>query len=270
MAYANFKPTIWSKHIQVQLPKLTVFAQDCDTKFKGEIGMGKTVKILGTGRPTVGTYTPGSTIGAPETVPDTSIFMPIDQFRFYNFQIDDIDEAQSIEGLMPALLKEGSQAFAETADKYIADLCALNPGTLSSSTDISSAATTKAAIDTGLVTLWDKGVPMNDITMYLTPLAYQYMQEYIIGVKTDNDAEVASGILGKYSGAKVKMSNNLYTDATDYYCILKSSKSVAFAHTIEKVEAYRTETLFSDAVRALYVYGAKVVRAQEVYALRCR
>ena len=31
MAYTNFKPTIWSKHIQHELPKFTVFEQGCNT-----------------------------------------------------------------------------------------------------------------------------------------------------------------------------------------------------------------------------------------------
>ena len=46
MSYANFKPTVWSKYIQHELPKFTVFKQDCDFKFEGEAGHGKRVKIL--------------------------------------------------------------------------------------------------------------------------------------------------------------------------------------------------------------------------------
>ena len=41
MSYANFKPTVWSKYIQHELPKFTVFKQDCDFKFEEEAGQGK-------------------------------------------------------------------------------------------------------------------------------------------------------------------------------------------------------------------------------------
>ena len=47
MAYANFKPLVWSKKIQHDLPKFTVFENDCDYQFSGEAGKGKTVKNSG-------------------------------------------------------------------------------------------------------------------------------------------------------------------------------------------------------------------------------
>lgn len=53
MSYANFKPVVWSKYIQHELPKFTVFKQDCDFKFEGDAGQGKRVKILNVGRPTI-------------------------------------------------------------------------------------------------------------------------------------------------------------------------------------------------------------------------
>ena len=66
MSYANFKPTVWSKYIQHELPKFTVFKQDCDYKFEGEAGQGKRVKILNVGRPTVKKYKPGKPIDEPD------------------------------------------------------------------------------------------------------------------------------------------------------------------------------------------------------------
>ena len=68
MAYNNFKPTVWSKHIQRELEKATVLQEDCNTEFEGEAKKGERVKILGVARPTIGTYT-GQDIGAPEDVP---------------------------------------------------------------------------------------------------------------------------------------------------------------------------------------------------------
>ena len=45
MSYANFKPVVWSKYIEHELPKFTVYKQDCDYKFENEAGQGKRVKI---------------------------------------------------------------------------------------------------------------------------------------------------------------------------------------------------------------------------------
>ena len=59
MSYANFKPTFWSKYIQKELPKFTVFKQDCDFKFEGEAQEGKRLKIQNIGRPAFKIYVRG-------------------------------------------------------------------------------------------------------------------------------------------------------------------------------------------------------------------
>ena len=127
MAYGNFKPIIWSKYIEHELKKFTVFKEDCDYRFEGEAGKGKTVKILGVGKPTIGDYT-GASIGAPETVADSSVTLLIDQAKFFNFQVDDVDAAQAQEGLMPALMEEATRALAYEEDKFIGQQLAKNAG----------------------------------------------------------------------------------------------------------------------------------------------
>lgn len=270
MAYGNFKPLVWSAHIQHELPKFTVFQQDCDYRFKGEVGRGKTVKILGAGRPTIGNYD-GTDIGAPETVPDSSVLMVIDQAKFFNFMVDDVDEAQSVEGLMSALMEEATRAMAEERDTYIAQICALGAANYSASTAVSSASTALGLFDAAIQTLWENGVSQKDnVTAYISPKLYRYLKESLIDDKTDNDKLVADGVLGKYAGVKIKMSNNLYNDGTDDYSVIKTSKAVAFASCIESVEAYRPEGLFSDAIKGLNTFGGKVVRPKELYVIKSR
>lgn len=36
MAYANFKQTFWSKHIQHELEKKAILAEFCNTEFTGK------------------------------------------------------------------------------------------------------------------------------------------------------------------------------------------------------------------------------------------
>ena len=106
MSYANFKETIWSKHIQHEKEKLLTFKPDCDYIFEGEAKQGKQVRILGVGRPTIKKYTPGVEIDGIETPADNSIFLNIDQYDYFNYGVDNIDKAQSKEGLMEALAEE--------------------------------------------------------------------------------------------------------------------------------------------------------------------
>ena len=49
------------------------------------------------------------------------------------------------------------------------------------------------------------------------------------------------------------------------FCMLRTSKAIAYAETLRKVEAYRPEGAFQDAIKALYVFGAKIVRPEQLY-----
>ena len=122
MAYANFKPTIWSKQVQMDLAKLMVFREICNTKFQGEAGRGKTVKIVGISKPTVKDYVPGTSIAAAETPADTGMELHIDQYKYTNFLVDDVDDAQSHVDIMKSLMKGSAEQHAEAADTYIAGL----------------------------------------------------------------------------------------------------------------------------------------------------
>lgn len=268
MSYANFKPIVWSKHIQHELSKFLVFKADCDYKYQGEAKKGKKVKILGVGKPTIGDYT-GQEIGAPETVPDSSVYLEITEAKFFNFQVDDVDKAQATEGLMSALMEEATKALSEEADTFCAKDIAINCGTTSESLKVTTKAQAKTAIDAAFTVLWNNGVTFKDkVTIYITPWFYNLFKDYLIETKTDNDQLMAKGILGTYNSAQIKMTNNIYNDGTDHHMIVKTSKAYAFCNGIDDTEAYRPEKLFSDAVKGLSTYGGKMVRPKEAYCIK--
>ena len=269
MAYENFKPTIWSKFIQHELEKKAILADHCWKQFEGEVRHAKQVKILGVGRPTIGSYT-GASIGAPENIADSSVMMDINNAPYFNVGLDDVDKAQSVPGLMEAILKEGAIGMALAIDSAIAKE-ALNAGTISSETQINSADAAIAAIDAGLLKLRENDVQIGDnVVIEIPPFVYKYLKDKYIAIDTNNSEMLKKGIVGMYDGCKVRISNNLYTSGTSYYGMIRTEKAIAFASQIQNVEAYRPEGLFSDAVKGLHVFGAKVVRPKELYGLRVK
>ena len=146
MAYANFKQTFWSKHIQHELEKRAILSDWCNKEFTGEAKYGNKVKILGVGRPSIGNYA-GTTIGDPEDVADSSVFLDIDKAKYFNFGVDDVDKAQSTPGLMEALMEEATIAMSLEIDSDVAECGALGAGAFSNSLQINSAATAKTAVD---------------------------------------------------------------------------------------------------------------------------
>ena len=266
MAYANFKPVIWSKYIEHELKKFTVFKEDCDYKFEGEVGKGKTVKILGVGKPTIGNYT-GTKINDPEAVPDSSVTLEINQAKYFNFMVDDVDKAQAQEGLMNALMEEATRALAYEEDKFIGAQLAKTAGGKSASAAIATEEEAVKAVDAAFEYLWSQGVSNKDkVVIYVTPWFYNLFKNRLVALKTDNDDLIAKGVVGMYNNAKVKMTSFLHNDGTDDHIIIKTSKGYAFCNGIDETEAYRPQGLFSDAIKGLDTFGGKAVRPKEIAA----
>lgn len=268
MAYANFKPTIWSKYIQLENAKLTVLEQCCWNKFSGEVGKGKQVKIIGAADPAIGNYT-GENISL-ETPADTSVILDINQAKYFAFTVDDVDAAQAIDGMMEAYMTAATRAMAAARDAYIASL-SVDAGDFSSSTAVTTAAGAVGLLDAALEKLYDNGVkPTDKVHAVVTPKLYRWLKRDVIEQRTTNEQALDKGVVGYYGGAAIKVSNNLYTDDTDYYSMVFSDRAIAFASGIDEVEAFRPQLKFADAVKGLNVFGGKVVRPKELYVIKSR
>ncbi len=267
MSYVRFKPTIWSQHIQHELENASVMLEDCNTEFEGEAKHGARVRILGVNRPTVKNYT-GIDIGAPEELDGQDVYLEINQAKYFNIGIDDIDKAQSMEGLMPAMLQEAATALAQERDRYIAHRV-VDAGKQSDSLSITDAASAKAAVDDAFVWLWSNNVKISDeVVITVTPWFYNLFKEALTTLYTDNLDLIKRGIVGMYNGAVVKISTNLYNNGTDDFMAVRTKKAMAFAGQISQTEAYRPAQRFQDAVKGLDTFGAAVVRPKEIYAIR--
>lgn len=272
MAVANFKQTVWAKKIQTQLDTITSLKNHCDFEYEGEIKYAERVKILGVVRPTVRTYVPGTDL-IRESGKDNSQFMDIDQFRYYDFDVDDVEKVQSKPGKIEKLTEEGNKALSEEADKYVASLVAKEKANLSSanSTDISGVTDGGISlIEGGFKTLYKNNCKVTDnYFLEIDPEWYTILRPEIITLDTDNSDLIKKGFVGKYGNALISIENLLATwnDGTRdcILCMLRTSKAIAFAGQLEKVEAFRPQDGFSDAVKALYVFGAKIVRPEQIY-----
>lgn len=267
MSYDNFKATVWSKYIQLEIEKKAILADWTNRKFEGQARLNETVKILGVGTPTIGNYT-GATIGTPETIEDSSIFMKIDQAKYFNFMIDDVNKAQAQPGLMEAILTNTTRAMSLSRDSHVAAQAA-NAAYKSSSLKISTAAEAKAAIDAGILSLRERDVEIDtEVVIEIPYFVYLLFRDKLIELRTNNDDLIKKGIIGMYDNCLVRTTNNLYNDGTDYYGMIRTKDAIAFAGGIDKTEAYRPETLFSDAMKGLNTFGSKIVRDKEIYVLK--
>lgn len=276
MAITNFQQTIWSRKIQHQLETITSLKDHCDFEFEGDIKMAKEVKILGVNRPTIRTYVPGTAL-TREAGTDSSQLLKIDQFRYFDFEVEDIDKAQSVPGLIEALSKEATAGLSEEADKYVASLVvaeATNDDTtvaFGTATDISGVTDGGIALlEGGFKKLYENNCKVSDsYHLEINPEWYTVLRPEIIELDTNNSDLIKKGYVGKYGNALISI-ENLLGKATrdDQECtlaMLRTTKAIAFAGQIDKVEAYRPHDAFQDALKGLYVFGAKIVRPEQIY-----
>ena len=268
MSFSNFKPTIWSRFIQTELEKKCKLVDDCNRQFEGEARLGGRVKILGAIAPEIFDYEATTGMDAPQTLQGVSVYLDLDQAKAFNFMVDDLDRLQSNPELMPIVLEEASRKMAVARDSYVASIAKESAFTTVSN-KVTTPAQAKALVDHALLTLRENDVDIADnVSITVSPFFYQMLRDALTELKTNNDELIARGVVGMYDCAKVVLSNNLYNDGTDDYMMVRTNKAIAFASAIDETEAYRPEKYFSDAIKGLNVYGAKLVRPKELAVIR--
>ena len=269
----NFQQTIWSKSILRSLDKITSLRNHCNFQYEKESKNAKEVKILSVNRPTIRTYVPGTAL-VRESAADSSQLLKLDQYRYFNFEVEDIVKAQSVPGLMEALTDEAGKGLALEGDKYVAEVVktAADASEIAVSTEIAlTASNAMASVEDGFATLYANDCKVSD-TFYLelAPKVFTTYRMQLTELSTNNPEILKKGAVGKINNAFVCIENCLPASSTAHYNILRTEKAVAFAEQIDKVEKYRPEDAFTDAVKGLYVFGAKIVRPNEIYVMKTK
>lgn len=282
MAYNNFIPTLWAEGIERDLERLCVFMQGCNRKYEGKVSQqGDSVRIYGVGKPTIYEMerkNASGEINAPEEVADTSITLNINQIRYFNFKVGDIDKAQAIKGLMDALRSEASEGLANAIDKYIAAF-AVNksvkalytaPLKLVAGTAGEGEINVLHALDAAAQTLYENDVKSTTkIEAIVTPRFATLFRRAYIDKDTNNHDEMKNGFIGKYGNIYVKVSNNVHKTqegAVDNIMV-RTERAIAFANPMTHVEPYRPEKMFADAIKGFELFDGCVARPKEIVNL---
>lgn len=285
MSVNNFKPTIWSANILATLQKSLVFASPIITNrnYEGEVAnFGDRVKINQIGDVTISNYVAGTDI-AYQGMSDAAQFLDIDQQKYFAINLDDVDAAQVNVDLMSAYSTQAGYSIADTVDQYLSGLYA-SAGITTNLGSTASPLTVTAADSTGgnvgilellrrmMVALNKNNVPKIGRWVVLSPdLAGRLAERNVTLYNVRQTQEAAdNGYIGNFYGFEIFESNNVAdvgTAVTPKQKILAGTNiAITMAQQIAKIEGVRRENQFADAVRGLYVYGAKVVRPE---ALAC-
>lgn len=270
MAITKFRPEIWSARLQVALRKALIYTAFINRDYEGEIAeAGDTVRITSIGRPTIGDYVPNVTKITPEQVRDSQRTLTVDQAKFFAFGVDDVDARQAKGNVMPQAMSESAYALADVMDQFISshytEIQAANALGAISLSKASPAdfydgvlVPLKEALDNANVPTVGRNVAISPSMHGLLLRDSRFIKVNEAG---DGGQALRNGLVGRAAGFDILNTNNApSTNGSDRVVIAGNNSGITFAEQISKVEAYRPQDSFSDAVKGLSLYGARLTR----------
>jgi hypothetical protein len=273
MAITNFIPELWAAAMLEQWNAVNVWAGLTNREYEGTLARGNKIHITGVVAPTVKDYAAGHD-GVPRTteaeaITDTTVEMVIDQEKSTDFYVDDIDRAQAA-GSLASYTTAAGYAMAEDTDKFLANLAVAGGTDLI--TDITSPTTGDDAFDLvrdARKQLNKENVP-SDGRILVCNAEFEGLLLGADSKLTTADAVgdspsqgLRNATIGNLLGCKVVTSNHLPAVDSPQF-VMFAIRALAFASQIDKVEAMRAQNKFADRLRALHVYGGKVIRPEGI------
>lgn len=277
MAVTSFIPELWNARLLYALEKNHVATNLVNRNYEGEIkNAGDTVHINTLGAVSVRTYTQGTDLSY-DALSTTDQTLEIDQQKYFAFSLDDVDKAQAAGDIMDAAMGRAAYSLADVSDAFLLGKIAAggsssnyvgssgSPVALTTSNIYSSIVALRTALD-------KQNVPTQGRTLVVPPEAYALLLQdaRFTSVQGIADGVITNGLVGRVAGFDIYMSNNVVKTSagTPVYSITAQvADATTYAEQIIKTEALRPEASFSDAVRGLHVYGAKVTRPEEIATL---
>jgi len=277
-------PSFWSATLLEDLKKELVFGSLTNSQYIGEVRYGQSVKVFNVSGAAITDYDPVDGFGTgwnPSRAAAQQVTtLTIDQAKAFQFFIEDLEDRAVLVDLMSAIMRETTYNLRNVVDQYIAGLfeAGATPFAVNSTTQAEIAAQltdtyTFYDLLVDVDTLMNKNnVPRNGrwIVVPAELRALLLKDNRFVANASSPQAYVSllNGEVGQAAGFTVKMSNNVpalagTSGALRFYA--GTNDALAFAYDVEKIETYRPENRFADAVKGLFVYGAKVIRPVCVY-----
>lgn len=275
----SFIPTVWAARLLSALDGELVYGQAnvSNRDYEGDIRLaGNTVKIASVGDVAIGDYEKDTPIGDPDILTDTNQTMLIDQQKFFHFFVDSVDRAQQNVNVLDEAMRRSAWKLRDAADTYISGLMdAAIPGGNKIGTLVTPIEPTKDNAYEYLVDLSvlldESNTPLNG-RFCVVPAWFHGLllkdERFIHAGTLRSDRALSNGAVGEAAGFTILKSNNVPNTSGEKFRIIAGHRiATTYAEQILDLQTYQPEQLFGDAVKGLHVYGAKVVRADNLACL---
>lgn len=262
MAIDNFIPEVWAAGVTTAFSQNQVVIPTLSTQFVGNATRGNTVHIINATTPTIVDYAAAGRSITAEALADTEVSLLIDQEKAFSVNVDDVDRVQAA-GEFNAWTAAAGRALAEDAEEYVlATMLAGATDANAGSVVVDTADEAKAAVRAIRTAMTTAKVPAGNRFLVVTPDFADLLLQGLSDVSTAGSSEeLRNGQIMRLYGMDVLETPLLGSDVS---AIGYHGDTVAFVNQINSLESLRNPTKFSDIVRGLNVYGAKVVKSEAV------
>jgi len=295
-AYAGkFIPVLWSGKLQVKFYQSTVLSAITNNDWEGEIkDTGDKVTIRTIPSITISTYSKG--LALTSQVPSAAVVeLLIDNGRYFQVVVDDVDDIQSDLKLMDIFTNDASQQMKISIDTAVllgiknlahASNQGATAGVLSAnvalgdgnagdgSATLASVQLTKSNVVEKIVgmgqVLDESNVPETGRWLVIPAWMGALIKQSDLkdaSITGDSQTPMRNGRLGQIDRFTLYVSNLLpkvsaNTTLGGTYVYAGTNDAITFASQITKVESLRSTATFGNIVRGLNVFGYKVIKPE--------
>lgn len=288
MAIVNAIPELWRVALERAFDKNITWgplATDLSAEFASGGDRLHINEVSGT--ITFHDYVAGTPLATAETPDDSDEELVLSQRKYFNIAIEDIERFQARAAVFEEWTRLASLEVSQAFDRYIYSV--YNTEWDDDGADATRHAYTKtpAAVDEG----WRQGLvdqglaavrrmdeafwPQEGRWMVITTEVKQHLLDYLIkdkpnlGQGTLVDGALTDAAFSRLFGVNVRVDPQLPTAAAENnpYFLFGLNDAVVFGRQIQKVEAYRPQGAFQDALKGLYVYGAHLLHPDRKMAV---
>ena len=269
---ANFIPEIWTDGVKNYLERKLVFEQLVDSSYSELVkGRGDVFHIPKLAEDSDAAKSAGSAVTFSANTHGESQ-LTIDQHRYVGKLIEDIASVQANPGLLEKEVSTMGYALAKTMDAFIeskVEAATTNGATLAGDNTI-----TAAELRTGMKTLMENDVPIDECNLVVSPALYSALlgiDDFVDASKYGAGAPAASGNIGRLYGMGVFTSTVMGssgTTGTEVGYILHPS-AVNFARQLDpRVQSEYSVADLGTKVVSDVLYGAVTTIEGRIYEFR--
>lgn len=266
MALQNFITTVLSANIMQSLRKAHVFASVANTEYNGVLrNLGDKVKVNQISDITINSYSKDTNITVQD-LDDAALEIIADQAKYFAFKSNDVEAVQNKASVMTSSADQAAYGLADAVDQYFAGLYA-SAGLTSYATGTTPWDVTSLNVEDVLLDVKEKMARVPKQGRFIICPEWFHNKLILAGLTTkqDNNAIFTNGLVDRVMGFDILVSENVSANNTSTWDQTRifagvRGQSMSFAEAIAKVEAYRPQYRFEDAVKGLYVFGGKVMR----------